>query len=133
MRIKLIGISFLLFLITVQLVSCFKSDRVEYYIVKIDSISVPDTITRKDTLTMKLWATIGYNTSYSFSHFEEKKTIHQMDLTVWGKHLLDVASLDMVVKWRGKEYYIYPVFGLLFTIKIHQPDGSILQDTIYVK
>jgi len=133
MRIKLIGITLLLFLILCQLVSCFKSERVEYYIVKIDSISVPDTITRKDTLTMKLWANIGSNTSYRFSHFEANKTIHQLDLTIWGKHLLDIASLQIVVDWRGKEYYIYPVFGPLFTIKIHQPDGSILQDTIYVK
>jgi hypothetical protein len=133
MRIKLIGITLLLFLITVQLVSCFKSDRVEYYIVKIDSISVPDTIIRKDILTMKIWAIIGSNTSYRFSHYEAKKTIHQLDLTVWGKHFLDVAAFEVIVDWRGKEYNIYPVFGPLFTIKIHQPDGSVLQDTIYVK
>jgi len=130
---KLIGTVILLFVISNTLVSCFKGERGEYYIVKIDSIAVPDTITRKDTLTMKLWATIGPNTSYDVSHFEVRKTLRQLDLTVWGIHLIDAVSLQMVVDWRRKEYDIYPVYSPLLTIKIHQPDGSILQDTVYVK
>jgi hypothetical protein len=130
---KLFGTVILLFVISNTLVSCFKGERVEYYIVKIDSISAPDTVSMRDTLTIKLWAIIGYNTSYRFSLFEAKRTINQLDLTVWGKHLIDAISLQVVVDWRGKEYDIYPVYSPLLTIKIHQPDGSILQDTVYVK
>lgn len=107
----------------------------ELFRIKVDSISLPvNPVFSTDTLKITFWGTIGNDGCYSFAHFQGARTGNQLDLVLWGRNqrTSEETCTQQIVKLDGKQYYDYPVSGGNYTIVIHQPDGSLLQRTIYI-
>ncbi len=122
------------------LVSCTKTTEitepeVSYFVVKVDSISVPDTIAHSDTLRIKFYGTIGCNSNYSFDHFEAQKTLSSVNLTVWGKYVANEGAFDVLATLQDNdvEYKVSSLNPGVYEIFIHQPDSSMLSDSVTVE
>jgi len=53
------------------------------FIVKVDSMTHPSFAVTADTITIRLFGTIGPDGCHLFSHFEERRQPLGLDLTVW--------------------------------------------------
>ncbi len=120
------------------LVSCTKTTEVDepaisYFVVKVDSISVPDTLSHSDTLRIKFYGTIGSNSNYSFDHVEAQKTPSSVDLKVWGKYVANDGAYDVVSFLDGVEYKVSLLYPGQYDISVHQPDSSVLKDSVVVE
>jgi hypothetical protein len=126
----------LLPLITVIAVaSCSTEPNTEpaQFIVKVDSMTHPSFAATSDTITIGLFGTIGSDGCHSFSHFEATRQPLRLDLTVWGQVSAATACPAVMVYLNGKEYKLVATQQGWLSMNIHQPDGSILRDSIIVK
>lgn len=102
------------------------------FIVKVDSISHPSFATIGDTVAIQLFGTIGPDGCHSFSRFEDTIQPMQLDLTVWGQRTPDHVCPTVMVYLDGKEYTVVVTQQGWYSINIHQPDGSILRDSLII-
>jgi hypothetical protein len=126
----------LLPLITVLVVaSCSTQPNTEpvQFIVKVDSMSHPSFAATSDTITIRLFGIIGPDGCHSFSRFEDTGQPLRLDLTVWGQVSSATACPAAMVYRNGKEYKLVATEQGWLSINIHQPNGSILRDSIIVK
>ncbi|MDP2208875.1 MAG: hypothetical protein Q8K98_08885 [Bacteroidota bacterium] len=103
------------------------------FIVKVDSISHSSFAATTDTVTIRLFGIVGSDGCHSFSRFEALRQPWQLDLTVWGQRSLANVCPDVMVYLDGKEYKFVATHQGWFSINIHQPDGSVLRDSIIIK
>ncbi len=103
------------------------------FIVKVDSISHQSFGATGDTIAIHLFGTIGTDGCYSFCRFEDIKQPLQLDLTVWGQRSQDEVCTVVMVYLDGKQYNVVLTHQGWYYINIHQPDGSILKDSLIVK
>jgi hypothetical protein len=117
------------------LLSCDKAvdNLPTQFIVRVDSIAHNSFAASNDTVSIRFYGTIGPDGCYAFSHFESTREPLQLDLTVWGQH--DQASVcpAVMVYLGGKEYRFVPGSMGWFKINVHQPDSSVIRDSIIVK
>ena len=126
---------FLLFL--VFQISCTTEPEGDYtdFRVKVDKITLPDTISVADTLSIKFDGIIGSDDCSSFKLFEAyNNSSNEIEITVWGtRPNYPSACPAVIVELRGKEYKtIFSNVGL-YKIKVHQPNNTFLIATLYVK
>lgn len=105
----------------------------ELYKVKVDSISHTPFGATGDTLVLQLYGTIGNDGCSSFSCIEDIKQPLQLDLTVWGQRSPSDVCPAVMVYLDGKTYKWIVTQQGSFVINIHQPDNTILKDTIIIK
>jgi hypothetical protein len=105
----------------------------ELFKVKVDSISHTPFGAMSDTLVVKVYGTIGNDGCCSFSRFEDIKQPLQLDLTVWGQRSSSVACPAVMVYLDGRDYKWIATQQGWFTINIHQPDNTLLKDSIVIK
>ncbi len=105
----------------------------ELFKVKVDSISRTPFGATGDTLVVKVYGTIGNDGCCSFSRFEDIKQPLQLDLTVWGQRISSVACPAVMVYLDGREYKWIATQQGWFIINIHQPDNTLLRDSIVIK
>jgi hypothetical protein len=103
------------------------------FIVRVDSMSHPSFAATTDTITIRLFGTVGPDGCHSFSHFEDTWQPLRLDLTVWGQVSAAAGCPDVMVYLNGKEYKLVATQQGWLSINIQQPDGSILTDFIIVK
>jgi hypothetical protein len=115
--------------------SCKKDDPVtqEYYVIKVDSIIYPDTITFGDTLKIKFYGLVGENSCYQFAQWNNEFDVSLIQLTTMGLHYLNQNCVDGVTYLNGAEYRLRGVPAGAFTIKVVQPDNSTMDSQLYVK
>lgn len=128
---------FLIFL-TISLVasSCITEADNDYqkFKIKIDKITLADTIYVNDTLSIKFDGFIGPNGCYNFQNFESHKKSNEIHIIVWGKKPnYDSICTDALVYLRGKEYRTILNKKGFYKIIIYQPDNSIMLDSIRVE
>jgi hypothetical protein len=107
----------------------------ELFRIKVDSFSLPvNPVFSIDTLKITFWGTIGNDGCYSFAHFQRATTSNQLDLVLWGRNqrTSEQTCTQQIVKLDGKQFFNYPVSGGDYIVVIHQPDGSLMQKTIYI-
>jgi hypothetical protein len=102
------------------------------YVVKVDSLAHSTALTKNDTIKIKLYGIVGPNGCHAFSHFEEITQPLQLDLTVWGARSSSEVCTTVMVDLNGKEYKTLAIQSGLYKINIHQPDGSVLRDSLIV-
>ncbi len=103
------------------------------FIIKVDSVNYAGAAAVGDTVTMRLYGFIGPDGCYSFSHFEDNLQPLNLDLTVWGHHAENTACTQVMIYMDGKEFQI-PITRMgWFFVNIHQPDGTLLRDSIPIK
>jgi hypothetical protein len=103
------------------------------FVVKVDSISHPSSAAITDTITLRVFGTIGPDGCHFFSHFEDYRQSLRLDLTVWGGRSSANACTQMMVYLDGKEYKFPAAMRGWYSIYIYQPDGSVLRDSIIIQ
>ena len=115
--------------------SCSTEPENEYidFKIKIDKISLPDTISVNDTLAIKFDGIVGTDGCHSFKKFEVINKSNEIHITVWGqKPNYETGCPDVMVYLNGKEYKIRLSKTGNYKIIVLQPDNSVLKDSIYV-
>lgn len=110
-----------------------RKDEMVEYIVKVDSLTHSSYLSKYDTIKIKLYGIIGPDGCQSFSHIEDKKQPLHLDLTVWGKSISSNTCPAVMVYLDGKEYKTLATQSGVYKIIIHQPDRSILVDSLIIK
>jgi len=100
--------------------------------INVDSTSYPENILIGDTLIIKLYGTVGTDGCSQFSNFESAEEPLKLDLTIWGKREDQAACPAVMVYLNGLEYKTISGKVGVYKINIHQPDGSILRDSVIV-
>ncbi|HEY9115899.1 MAG TPA: hypothetical protein VIN10_14465 [Bacteroidales bacterium] len=116
--------------------SCKKDDPAptqEYYVIKVDSIIYPDTITVGDTLKIKFYGLVGENSCYQFAQWNNEFDVDLIQLTTMGIHYLTQECYEGITYLDGAEYQLRGVPKGSYTIKIVQPDNSTMDSQLYVK
>ncbi len=60
--------------------------KVEYYVINVDSIQVPDTVSVSQTFKLQFFGTIGNNGCYFFDRFEVERQSNTVSVQVIGKY-----------------------------------------------
>lgn len=103
------------------------------FVVRVDSVAHAPFAASNDTLTLLFFGTIGSDGCCSFSHFETTTQPLQLDITVWGQHRNAGVCPAVMVYLDGKEYRFVAGHMGWFVINVHQPDNSVLRDSILIK
>ena len=131
--IKKTHILILIFVLGILLIFCSKEDKdEEFFKIRVDNVEYPESIARGDTITFRLFGTIGTNGCYSFSHFEESKGELFVELTVWGKRTQAYVCTEVMV-YLNKEYSVLADKRGTFILRINQPDGKVLNCPVNVE
>lgn len=113
--------------------SCSTEPENEYsrYKIKIDEITM--TISANDTLVIKFDGFVGPDGCHRFKEFVVIKENYNIGITVWGeKPNFETVCTQALVFLDGKEYKILLNKSGTYNIIVHQPDNSVLKDSIYV-
>lgn len=86
-----------------------------------------------DTLTIRMFGIIGNSGCYSFSHIDERSQPLRLDLQVWGKFTPAYVCQAVMVYLDRREYKFKTSTPGTLYINFHQPDGSILTDSVLVE
>lgn len=103
------------------------------YIVYVDSIAHPQSVALNDSITIQLYGTIGTDGCSSFSYFDAAVLPLQLDLKVIAERSASDICPAVMVYLDGKEYKCKATQSGWFKIYIHQPDKTVLQDSVLVQ
>lgn len=103
------------------------------FVIKVDSISVPNEVASSDTLVIRPFGTVGPDGCHSFERFEASRTSSSLDLKLVGELIErdDIGCADVIVQL-DTTYKVPPPLEGPFKINIFQPDESVLSRTIEV-
>ena len=124
------------FVITVALfVSCqnLVENATTEFMIRVDNVVHPSFAASNDSISLRFFGTIGPDGCHSFSHFGVDRSTLQLDITVWGQRSTASACPAVMVYLGGRQYAFVPGQMGWFKIIVHQPDGSIIRDSIIVK
>jgi len=122
--------------IIVIISSCKKDDPApteEYYVIQVDSIIYPDTITFGDTLKIKFYGLVGENSCYQFAQWNNNFDVDLIQLTTMGIHYLNQNCFESITYLDGAEYQLRGIPAGAYTIKIVQPDNTTMDSQLFVK
>jgi len=112
---------------SLALLRCDRSQpRYDYFIVKVDSLAVPDSFPHTESLRVQLFGTIGRNGAYTLDRVDAVRSERELNLTVWGEFDRRAKEVTQGFTRLDRSYSIYPVTQGPFRIRVHQPDGSTL-------
>jgi len=95
-----------------------------YFLARVDSMYVPDTVLVSDTIRIFLRGFRGGSSCYDFYQFDSYINNNVLDLEVWGKNEGCTACLAILVGY-SKFFYVTKHHQGIFYIIAHQPDGSV--------
>lgn len=132
---KLVSIFSASILLTLMLACCATEPEEEYslYKIKIDKITVSDTVSIQDTLKIKLDGTVGPDGCHSLKGFEIEKVGSDINITAWGSRPnFSTICPTVMVYLNGKECKVIIYNTGEYKINIRQPDNTIYSKWIYV-
>jgi hypothetical protein len=109
------------------------STKTTEFIVRVDSLNHTPFAATGDTISIKLYGTIGGDGCHSFSRFEHNQQPLQLDLTVWGQRSASEVCPAVMVYLNGREFRSVVTQQGWYKINIHQPDGGTLKDSLVIK
>lgn len=135
---KTLTIAFVLLLGTVILLSssCKKDNDpdVREFIMLVDSVSHPDTITLGEVFEIKFFGVIGPNDCYEFSKFEPAFGIDNMEFTLYAKEYKRDECVGAGQYLSGGGVGITDVTAGDWSVTVIQPEGAApLESSFYVK
>ena len=116
--------------------SCTTEPENDYsnFKIKVDKLTSPDTISVNDSLTIIFDGFVGSDGCHRFTHFEVNEKVNELEITVWGSRPnFDTVCPTVMVNLDGKEYKILLKQTGIFRIVIHQPNNSLLIDSVFVQ
>ena len=103
------------------------------FVIHIDSITGPTAVSGGAAFEEQVWGHIGPNGCYNFTGFQLDRVPTRLDLTAKGTRRITLdACTQMPVELHGEPLRIEPLIPVgLFTIAVHQPDGTLLTRIIH--
>jgi hypothetical protein len=101
------------------------------FIIKVDSISAPDTLRTTDTLRVRSWGFIGPSGCYRLDNVYKERRSNEILIQFNGLHVEETCTQALVfLDYTDKTA---PPLANPFTIKVKQPDGSIMSRSVNVR
>ena len=113
--------------------SCITDFGDETFVIRVDSVSSPTTIHLNETIVFRLHGFVGPDGRYSFSHIDEKRSQSQVEITLWGRKRDAGTFSTGVIYLENTEYRTGALRSGQFILSVHQPDGTLLKDTVLVQ
>ncbi|MCJ7446201.1 MAG: hypothetical protein MUO72_00760 [Bacteroidales bacterium] len=123
----------LLFLFCIHLNSCDRGRDYYQFLIKVDSIQVPKTITSGIPFDITFFGTIGGNGCYSFSNFNQTLTDNEIMIEAWGK--VDAKAFvcpTVMVYLNGHKATVTIQTPGTYILKIKQPGNKYLERQITI-
>ncbi len=103
--------------------------------IKVDTFAFPQSwVNHGDTLLVAFWGTIGTDTCSSFSKFQITQDSSRAEIIVWGHKSViyrqGCSSANVLLN--GKKCSLFPVKQGTYTVIVDQPDGSKIQQQIWI-
>jgi len=130
--IKLISFACLWFLLN----SCTTEQNKGYhdFIIYVDEIFLPDTISVNDTLSIKFNGLIGTDGCHTFKHFDVASSGSTLNITLWGtKPVINPGCNKIMVYLDGKEYKTKFSKPGLYKIIVTKSENHFITDSVLVK
>ncbi len=106
----------------------------QYFLIKIDSVSIPESIFAKQPFDVEFYGYIGHNGCYSFSEFVSETQSKTIRVEAWGKlNLGSKICTDVMVGLQGEKLNIFINEAGSYKLLIKQPDGTFLERQILVE
>lgn len=117
------------------LVGCGESkfQQTADYLIAVDSISAPQTISTTEPFTIRVYATVGPNACFSFRRFEVLKDPSKLEALVLGRFVSTGQCAQGEVRLNGEPLQVSPPFQHPFTVTFYQPSGATLVKEIAVR
>ncbi len=121
-------------LLIVFVTSCSDTDDYKYFLVPVESISVPEEVSADETFEVRLSGTIGHDGCSSFDRFITEKQDTVLLVEAWGKlkantYICPDVEVELV---REKLKYSLEEPGT-YVLKVRQPDGTFLDREFMVR
>ncbi len=127
-----IKVSFVIIFATL-LVSCNHKPDYRLFMIQVDSIQVPNTLTANSPFDINFFGTIAGDGCHSFSNFNVQLDNNNLLIEAWGK--VDAKAIVcptvMVYLTGHKVTYTIQTSGI-YNIKIKQPDNPYLEKQITI-
>ncbi len=108
--------------------SCKETEDYDYFLVKVDSVLIPDAINANEPFEVKLSGIIGYNGCSSFERFITERQDSIILVEAWGKLRANSNICPDGVVGLNKEKLKYTIDDEgIYTLKVKQPDGTDLE------
>ena len=116
------------------LVTCsLETKSTQPYLIRIDSLKVPDAITSKVQFEVSLFGTIGPNGCYSFEKFYYYATPqNEVIIEVWGRYQYDGTTCTGSTVYLNEKIELTISLPGVYTIKVLKPDSNYLVKEITV-
>jgi hypothetical protein len=106
----------------------------EYFMIKVDSIQIPEIILANETFEIQLFGLIANSGCSQFSEFKTGKQGENIIIEAWGKRNKNAVVCPGVEVYLQKEKLLYRISEKgKYTLKIKQPDGTFLMKEILVE
>lgn len=95
------------------------------YIIRVDSISAPDSVASQDSFSANFHGMVGTSDCYRLTAVSSSGDTSAVDLTFRGEHRIGAVCAWLPVSLAYERQFL-PPRGDPFTLRVHQPDGSLL-------
>lgn len=102
------------------------------FIVRVDSMSAPDAIAATDTLIVRFWGKLGPDLCSRLEGVETARGPGTFEVTFRGERSVRGQCLQMPAALMDDETILPPMQDP-FTIRVRQPDGTVLTKTVRVR
>ncbi len=116
--------------------SCKKENEpnYEYFLIKVDSVNVPESITANTPFEIDFFGTIGTNGCFQFSQFETNIFEKEIQIKVWGKYDKNAKSCPTVMVYlEGQTLRQSIIENGNYTLKVIQPDNTYLEEHFVIR
>ncbi|MDP1857132.1 MAG: hypothetical protein Q8K82_00595 [Gemmatimonadaceae bacterium] len=100
------------------------------FIIKVDSISAPDSVASQDSFSASFLGRVGPNECYRLTAVSSSGDTSAVDLTFRGEHTVGTVCAERLVSLEYQRQFA-PPRGDPFTLRVHQPDGSLLVKLVH--
>lgn len=119
---------------SVFLTSCNDTENYKYFLVPVESITVPDEVNADEPFEVRLSGTVGLDGCSSFDRFITEKQDTLLMVEAWGKlktntYICPDVEVELV---REKLKYTLEEPGT-YILKVRQPDGTFLDQEFIVR
>ncbi len=120
----------------IQLVfsSCkLKNETSQSFLIAVDSIKVPDTVTARMQFEVRLYGTIGPNNCYSFEKFYNYPSFeNEITIEVWGRYYYDGTSCTGSTVYLNNDMEMTITVPGVYNLMTLRPDGRYLEKKLTV-
>ena len=123
-------------IVTLAFIGCSGDTATEAeraFVVRIDDVSAPQTVSGDQSFTLNLSGIIGPNLCYHFDRVETTRSNRTAEITVYGKVPKSPGvCATAIAELRNEPVVLAPPFEGPFEVVIHQPIGDPTRITIEV-